>query len=344
MWSRRFLSRLILAVLVSCYADRDGTGFWVALAFVQPVIPRTTNPATQSSLHQQKHDNGPVEKEQSIVKLSNSRMMYENMASRRNFGTSLIAAASTMVPWCPAAWGSTAGDEESVSAARPSTPILAFENRDRKNNQQAVIRDDYWYIMGKTPPRQLLVPLQGADPQWNAFGSCESSADGRTNSCTYVSLNQRIPAYSKYASSIQYGSREYSKLGAILQELLQNNDSNNNDTNEAKLWQQAESFLRVEERTPPPPPVDAELKMILLATALLTSPNFSGPNKELLVARFYVNELHYANTVCYGAVQARDAVTARAAWEFGRDSWNSYLLTVDRPIVPKVGDKLVPVV
>lgn len=332
MWSRRFRSNLMLAVLVSWRADRDSS-YWV-LALLVPVTP-TTNSATQSSLHQQEHTISPVDRHKPIIKFGSSRVMYEeNLASRRNFGASLIAATSTLVPWCSA--GAAAVDEQS---ATPTPTPFAFENRDRKNNQQAVIREDYWYMMGKTPPRQLRAPLQGADPQWNAFGSCETSADGRTNSCTYVSLNQRIPAYRKYASSIQYGSREYSQLGAILQEVVLNKDSNNE-----ALWQQAESFLRVEERTPPPPPIDAELKMVLLATALLTSPNFPGPNKELLVARFYVNELHYANTICWRAVQARDAVTARAAWEFGRDSWNSYLQTVDRQIVPKVGDKLDPVV
>ena len=260
-----------------------------------------------------------------------------------------MTAASALGTFWPV-WAAAA-DEESVSG--DSTPTstaetaettrsteFAFENRDRKNNQQAVIRDDYWYVLGKLPPRELRAPLQGADPQWNAFGSCEASADGRTNSCTYVSLNQRIPAYSKYASSIQYGSREFSKLGAILHELVSENDSSSNEA----LWQQAEAYLRIEERAPPPPPIDAELKMVLLATALLTSPNFPGPNRELLVARFYVNELHHANAVCWRAVQARDAVTAWAGWEFGRDSWNSYLQTVDRQIVPKVGDKLDPVV
>jgi len=246
---------------------------------------------------------------------------------RRDFGAAVIAVATTAFSPMFPVWADAADEEAS----------FAFESRDRNMNKRAVIREDYWYIFGRTPPRKLSTPLQGSDPQWNAFGSCDTGSDG-TNSCTYVSLSQRIPAYTKYASSIQYGGKEYQRLGAVLQQLTTNNDSE-----KVELWNQAESYLRTEAQTPPPA-VDAELKMILFATAMLTSPNFPGPGKELLVARFYVNELHYANQACLEAVQSRDAVKALAAWEFGRDSWNSFLQTVDRQIVPKVGDKLEPVV
>lgn len=270
-----------------------------------------------------------------------TRIRHNNIEfSRRRFGASLIAATTALSPcslpdhsrpvWAASEQADTSPNE------------LNFEIRDRKGNKQAIIREDYWYIFGKTPPRQLRAPLQGSDPQWNAFGSCDTGTDG-TNSCTYVSLNQRIPAYTKYASSIQYGARDYSRLGAILKQ-LKDHDAAGGDNKEGSLWRQAETFLRVDERTPPPAPVDAELKMILFATAMLTSPNFPGPGKELLVARFYVNELHHANQQCWQAVQARDAATALAAWEFGKDSWNSFLQTIDRQIVPKVGDKLDPVV
>jgi hypothetical protein len=68
-------------------------------------------------------------------------------------------------------------------------------------------------MMSKTPPRQLLNPLKGDNPQFNATtGSCESTVEGGGNPCTYISLKQQAPAYSKYASSILAGSQEYQAL------------------------------------------------------------------------------------------------------------------------------------
>jgi len=261
--------------------------------------------------------------------------------SRRTFGvSSLVAAATTLLsPFVPAASCLADGDG------------FNFEARDRKGNKEAVIRDDYWYIFGRTPPRQLRAPLVGSDPQWNTFGSCESSESSGTNSCTYVSLNQRIPAYTKYASSIAYGAKEYQRLGAILQNIkvattstaASSSSDSDSSTAVATLWDEAASYLQKEAGASPAAAVDAELKMVLFATAMLTSPNFPGPSRELLVARFYANELRYANQACYEAIRARDATRALAAWEFGRDSWNSFYQTIDRQIVPKVGDKFVPI-
>jgi len=185
-------------------------------------------------------------------------------------------------------------------------PPYPFEARDRKFNQGAVIRDDYWYLLGRTPPRQLLGPLKGDDPQWNAFGSCTSN-ESTGNSCTYVSLNQRIPAYSKYSFALRYGAQEYQRMGQVLQDLL-----NSPATNE--LWQEAASFVTTEERSIPPAIVDAELKMVLFATAMITSPNFPGPSKELLVARFYSNEAHYAARQMASAIQDRDVTRLVQAW------------------------------
>ena len=211
-----------------------------------------------------------------------------------------------------------------------------FENRNRQSNQKALIREDYWYMMGSTPPRQLSGPLKGNDPQWNAFGSCESSESGG-NSCTYVSLKQRIPAYSKYGFSISYGAKEYQRLGVILEKLER-------DPSLEALWSDALYLVETEPNSLPPAPVDAELKMILLATALLTSPNFPLPSKQLLVARFYANETHQAHMVLRRAFVDRNLPLAREAWAFGRDSWNSYFQVVNDSISTKVGDKFVAIV
>jgi hypothetical protein len=72
--------------------------------------------------------------------------------------------------------------------------------------------------------------------------------------------------------------------------------------------------------------------------AMLTSPNFPGPSRELLVARFYANEVRHANREILYAARSRDLNRAAQAWTFGRDSWNSYFQVVARQIVPKVGE------
>lgn len=191
-------------------------------------------------------------------------------------------------------------------------------------------------MMGKTPPRSLNGPLRMDDPQWNAFGSCETSEGGASsNSCTYVSLKQRIPAYSKYAFNIGLGAKEYKILGKTLQDAAR--------TNSDKSWATAASYVRILPQSPPPPPVDAMLKMVLFASSMLTSPNYNGPSRELLVARFYANEANFALKEIASAIEARDGERAMAAWNFGKDSWNSYFQVVNGKISPKVGDKFEPI-
>lgn len=212
----------------------------------------------------------------------------------------------------------------------------AYEFRGRNYKQDAVIREDYYYMMGKSPPRLLTGPIALDDPQWNAFGSCETSGDGSgTNSCTYVSLKQRIPAYSKYGFSIGLGAKEYRLLGKELRKAAA--------TNDPAAWNAAASYVTTLPQTPPPPPVDALLKMVLFASSMLTSPNFTGLSRELLVARFYVNEASFANNEIAAAIENRDSKRALAAWDFGKDSWNSYFQVVNGRISPKVGDKFEPI-
>ncbi|KAL3894551.1 MAG: hypothetical protein SGARI_007705, partial [Bacillariaceae sp.] len=93
----------------------------------------------------------------------------------------------------------------------------------------------------------------------------------------------------------------------------------------------------------PPPAVDALLKMVLFASGMLTSPNYNGPNKRLLVARFYANESGFAVREIVNAIEQRDSQRALAAWEFGKDSWNSYFQIVNEAVSAKVGDKFEPI-
>ena len=241
-------------------------------------------------------------------------------------------------------------DENAVSPAAPSSPNMTtlddayypFEARNRKGNKGAVIREDYWYMLGRIPPRQLQGPLKGDDPKFNAFGACESTVAGGGNPCTYVSLKQRSPAYAKYSSSIFYGAQEYQNLGRLFQQLQVSQQQQQEPSDAA--WQEVSSYVVTEEHTPPPGIIDAELKMILFATAMTTSPNFPGPSRELLVARFYVNEAHHAGKAMQNAIVARDVAACQQAWLFGRDSWNSYFQVVNKSIAVKVGVPFVPIV
>ena len=219
--------------------------------------------------------------------------------------------------------------------------MMELENRNRKGNKDAVIRDDYWYVTGKLPPRLLTTQLKGDDPQWNAFGSCTTSESTGTNSCTYVSINQRRSAYNKYASSIAYGASEYQKLGTILDDIHKSQTvSSSNTPPLSLLWQDANDLVSPSYESIPPAIIDAELKMVLFATAMLTSPNFPGPSRELLVARFYANEVRFAHRKVHECIEDRNLPQAQKVYEFGRDSWNSYFQTVSLSIVSKVGDPL----
>ena len=207
-------------------------------------------------------------------------------------------------------------------------------------------------MLGKTPPRLLTGPISGAnDPQFNAFGICRSDDPGSMsgpNPCTYVSLNLRIPAYNRYASSIAYGAEQYNRLGSVLRRLQQTNDPGDQD----RLRREALGLLQPTTTTVagssspsvfPSPIVDAELKLVLFATAMTTSPNFPQASRELLIARYYANEVHYANRQLLEVLQSGSNLTsakqlALDLWEYGRDSWNSYFQIVNQHITPKVGD------
>lgn len=211
-------------------------------------------------------------------------------------------------------------------AQQPADPYK-YEIRDRNKNKDALIREDYWYFSGRRPPRRLDInALPADDPTWNAWGECTKS-EVTGNSCVYVSLKQRIPADGKYFFSIDNGIREYSQLGNILR------GSNPNWNEAAKLVDPG-----LDTRMPSPA-VDSLLKMALFATQMLTSPNFTGPNRELLVSRYYINECAFALDGLGKSIDERDVATSLALWEFGKDSFNSYLSILNRSISPKVGDK-----
>lgn len=180
--------------------------------------------------------------------------------------------------------------------------------------------------MSATPERSSRARSPERKPHAAIRSECTKS-DTTGNSCVYVSLKQRVPAYGKYSFPIQLGADEYVQLGKILRSSEPN-------------WNEASRLVDPGfETRMPAPTVDALLKMALFATQMLSSPNYSGAPRELLVSRYYVNECAYAMKELARAIDERDAAAAMGLWEFGKDSWNSYLSIINRSISPKVGDK-----
>lgn len=173
-------------------------------------------------------------------------------------------------------------------------------------------------------------------PKYNAWGSC--TTDSSTgNSCTYVSLKQRIPAYSQYAFSISLGAKDFTDLGTKLNSLsYPQPDTISAAVAHSSLLKYVEAGQDAKYLPPAP---DALLKMVLMATAMLTSPNYTGPPFELLIARYYINETAFSMREIANALKVNDVERAQAAWRFGADSWNSYFTILNNAIVPKVGEK-----
>jgi hypothetical protein len=218
--------------------------------------PPLAKPFTAAAIISKNNNNQANSCVEDTVPLSRRRAFQSLARVATGAGTASVISQSGFP-------GAALADDDSTTATTNAPTVYDFHNRDRKGNAQAVIRDDYWYILGKTPPQLLTTQLKGDDPQWNAFGSCSTSEATGTNSCTYVSLNQRIPAYSKYASSIAYGAREYQQLGGLLK-------SGTTANNDKDWWTAAEAYVKTEAGLPPPAAVDAELKMVLFATGKTT--------------------------------------------------------------------------
>ena len=89
----------------------------------------------------------------------------------------------------------------------------------------------------------------------------------------------------------------------------------------------------------------ASRKALLLADGLLISANSGSLGREILVARYYINEFHYATERIADLLGADDVDWAAAAelWRLGADSYNSFFVCVNKAIVPKVGEKFAAV-
>ena len=89
----------------------------------------------------------------------------------------------------------------------------------------------------------------------------------------------------------------------------------------------------------------ASRKALLLADGLLISANSGSLGREILVARYYINEFHYATERIAEILSADEIDWAAASelWRLGADSYNSFFVCVNKAIVPKVGEKFAAV-
>jgi len=189
-------------------------------------------------------------------------------------------------------------------------------------NYAPLIPGDYYFTFGTVPPRSI---SQAAtkQPEWNAFGACVD------NSCTYVPIAQRYAGYTKYEPRLSRGLRDYQSLGFSIKR---------------QDWPMvAAAVVPIEQGIMATPTVDALLKAGLLAPQMLVSPNNLRERRDVALATFYVNEVDFAIREIRKAASVRDAEAAMAAWQFGADSWNSYLSVINPRIVPKVGEPLEPI-
>ena len=233
---------------------------------------------------------------------------HANAVARRSvLGGAAAAAAATLLP-------------------RPA--LAGLEERDRGMNEKALLQSDFYFTTGRRPPRKLdLAALPTDDPKWNAWGECAKS--GATNACTYVPLKQRYDAYSKYASTVRAGAEDFRQIGGLLRK--------------GKLETVALLLDAGAKGQAPAPTRAAGRSALLLADALLVSAASGSLGREILVARFYVNELFFSTEEVVRALEAEDVPRALDAWALGVDSYNSYFTVVNPRIVPKVGEQFAPV-
>eukprot|EP00960_Hanusia_phi_P007995 228996-Hanusia_phi.AAC.5 len=195
-------------------------------------------------------------------------------------------------------------------------PSLALAGDDVKRGSQRgvfITEQDFPYLKGRYPPRRLDLenaPQQGKDKL--LAESRDSFLDEAQDSCQYVPIKQRYDGYKKYKNAINQGSELLRQLHDSLGNPMSDEDK-----------KKAEKLLR---------------RAVLLADLLLISENY-GTSNEALVSRFYVNEAYYASLQLAEASKKGDAERSKEMWELWRDSWNSYLIIINRAIVPKVGEK-----
>jgi hypothetical protein len=71
-----------------------------------------------------------------------------------------LASAVAGLSWVASVPTVVSATEEQTSNESATPTEYRFESRDRKSNKDAIVREDFWYMLGKTPPRSLQGPLK----------------------------------------------------------------------------------------------------------------------------------------------------------------------------------------
>lgn len=227
--------------------------------------------------------------------------------------TAAAARASAAQSAVPAALSRRVALALGGAVLLPRRAAAAEKRGSQRGKGLFIIENDFPYATGRYPPRVLdleALPEQDANVEvFNAWGKCVQ------DSCSYVGLKQRYEGYKKGRYAVELASKA---LDGDLREAAAGEIDFPDEC--------ADKFEK------------ALRRCSLLSNALLISENY-GTSNEALVARFYLNEAFYGSKTLAAACKQADLAAAAQAWALCRDSWNSFLVLVNRAIVPKVGDK-----
>ncbi|KAL7506627.1 hypothetical protein ACHAXN_003878 [Cyclotella atomus] len=145
----------------------------------------------------------------------------------------------------------------------------------------------------------------GAAAQWIEPGTTEFP-----KSMPFAPSQQRYDALKKYGSRIKIAADEIVKIGS------------------------AESSADIPDATDPVYQLRA---FGLLANSFLATEN-TGTTNELMLARWYINEIYLRIGDTKSALEKGDAKEAKACYGYTKKSLNSYLTLLNRVITSKVGD------
>jgi len=146
----------------------------------------------------------------------------------------------------------------------------------------------------------------GAAAQWIPAGSTEFP-----KTMPFVLKQQRYDALKKYGARVTTATELIGKIGS------------------------AESVSDVPERTDPVYQLRA---LGLLANSFFASEN-TGTTNELMLARWYINEMYLRAGDYRDALNRGDAKEAKLCYTYMSKALNSYLTLLNRSITSKVGDQ-----
>jgi hypothetical protein len=146
----------------------------------------------------------------------------------------------------------------------------------------------------------------GAAAQWIEPGSTEFP-----KTIPFVPSQQRYEALKKYGSRVKIATDQIAKIGS------------------------ADSAKEIPEASDP----IYQLRALgLLANAFLASEN-TGTTNELMLARWYINEVYLRIGDMRTALEKGDKIEAKSCHDYAKKALNSYLSLMNRVITSKVGEQ-----